>query len=225
MRNRGQTPPSPTLSRLLPVWPVIDVTTMATQEIHEPFVVGLRQVEQLHEPAVAAAGPLEASADHMLNVAPGDLTIGIGPRDRYPKVVNAKVFFHTHRRDVVGKHDVAWLDYALVGSVDSAFHDVFQFTNIAGEAIGLELRERGGRHLFSAAENRVHQKRNVIQPLSQRRHLNGKDSQPVKQIFAEVASMDERAQVAIGGCNDSKIQLPRDDVAQTPNLPILQRAQ
>src|SRR5262249_45575215 len=124
---------------LLAVLTVIDIATMATQEIHEPFVVGFGKVEQLQGLAITAACPFESSTDHMLDVTASDLPFRIRLRDRLPKIFYAQFAFNCCGDDVIWENDVTRLDNISFGRIHSSFNDILKFTNVARKAVRLEF--------------------------------------------------------------------------------------
>jgi len=71
----------------------------------------------------------------------------------------------------------------------------------------------------------VNEQRKIFQAAAERRNLNGKDVQPVVQVFPELASADHRHQFTIRRGDHAQIQLACDHIADTAQLPVLQHAQ
>src|SRR5437870_5749158 len=78
---------------LLPVLSEIDDAMMASQEIHEAFVIGVRNSEQRQHLPVASACPLEALSDEALHMCSGDQPLCERPCDRFPEISHDD-FFH-----------------------------------------------------------------------------------------------------------------------------------
>src|SRR5262249_53921791 len=85
--------------------------------------------------------------------------------------------------------------------------------------------ECGRGNSLAAREDELDQERDVFDSLPQWRHLNRKDTQPVEQVFPEIAFLDQGAQIAIGCGNHSDIDFPQDHIAKAPDLPLLKGAQ
>src|SRR5262245_46602709 len=70
----------------------------------------------------------------------------------------------------------------------------------------------------------LHQQRNVVLAVAERRQLDGEDVEPIKQVFAEFAFADGFAQIAVGGGNDANIALDRLVAADAVELVFLEHA-
>src|SRR5262249_42164994 len=98
-------------------------------------------------------------------------------------------------------------------------------THVSRKTVRLKFVQRCGADVLSGVQYGIHEQWNVIQPLSKRRHLNRKHAQPVVQIFAELAAVNQHAKVAVCGGNDSKIELAAYNVSESPNLTVLKGSQ
>ena len=67
--------------------------------------------------------------------------------------------------------------------------------------------------------------RDVVLALAQRRHLDRHDVQPVVEVLAELAGLDHRRQVAVGGGDQPHVDLDRPRAAEPLELVLLQDAQ
>ena len=90
-----------------------------------------------------------------------------------------------------------------------------------------DIVTRPRRHLLGAEllEEMLHQQRNVVAPLAQRRQLHRDDVQAVEQILAERAVRDHLREVAVGRGDDAHVDLDRVRVADALELALLQHAQ
>src|SRR6267143_944910 len=86
-------PPPESSGLLLPVLSEIDDAMMPSQEIHEAFVIGVRNSEQRQHLSIASARPLETLADEAFHMCSGDQPLREGPCDRFPEVSHDD-FFH-----------------------------------------------------------------------------------------------------------------------------------
>ena len=93
-------------------------------------------------------------------------------------------------------------------------HDARRYAR-KGNAIA--LAERLGEAL--------HQGRNVLHALAQRRHLQHYAAEPVEQVQPEAPAVDQRAQVAVRGGHDAEVDAPAFRRAQALHLPVFQHAQ
>src|SRR5437870_12030090 len=84
----------------------------------------------------------------------------------------------------------------------ASLENVFQLANIARERVGfqrggglwVELRRHATRQLF---EYRVGNRRDILAHLTQARHGELDDVQPVEQILAELSGVDQRRQLLV----------------------------
>ena len=69
------------------------------------------------------------------------------------------------------------------------------------------------------------QHRQILEPLAQRRHLHGKDVQPVEQVLAEAAGADRRVEVPMRGRDDAHVAVDRAIAADALEGALLQHPQ
>ena len=74
-------------------------------------------------------------------------------------------------------------------------------------------------------QEKLHQRRNVFQPLGQRRDADLDGAQAVEQIFAETPGENLGAQIAVGGGNQAHVDLPDFRGTHALDLAILNHAQ
>ena len=112
----------------------------------------------------------------------------------------------------VGADGVPW----IARSHDQQpFDDVAQFPDVAGPVVCLH----GGDGILADAPDglprrfrdpfheEAGEQRDVIAPVTQRRHLNGHHVEPVVQVFAEVAVAHLQGKIAGGGGDDAHVHL------------------
>ena len=71
----------------------------------------------------------------------------------------------------------------------------------------------------------LHQQRDVVAPLAQRRQLDADHVQPVEQVLAEAAVLHLALQVDVGGGDDAHVDLDRLHAAEAHELAFLHHAQ
>src|SRR5262249_25982290 len=71
----------------------------------------------------------------------------------------------------------------------------------------------------------LHQQRQIVAPLAQRRQLGRKNAQTVEQILAKATARDQRLQVSVRGGEQAHVGLNRLIPAQPLETLLLQRAQ
>ena len=76
-----------------------------------------------------------------------------------------------------------------------------------------------------AVDEVLDQHGNVFFSLAQRRNLDGKHVQAIKEVPSKSAGSDRRLQVAIGGGNHAHVRVNRLVSAHTLELPLLQNPQ
>src|SRR5258708_39519316 len=64
---------------------------------------------------------------------------------------------------------------------------------------------------------------NVFLPLTQGRQVKMHDVEPIKEIFAEIALLDQRSEMFVGGSHDSNIDLDRRTFTDSTALPFIER--
>jgi hypothetical protein len=110
---------------------------------------------------------------------------------------------------------------------------ILQFTDVARPAITLQKLDlrvaqlRPGKFQTAAGEGDevFRQQPYVFAALAQRRNRDGKDGQPVIQIFSEATGGDLTFEVAVGRCDQAHIHAPRALFADALELALLQHAQ
>src|SRR6516165_7469690 len=120
-----------------------------------------------------------------------------------------------------------------IGEHHGAEDRIFQLADIARPIIGGKERLRLGAEaanpfaLFGgkAGAKASREIGNIVAPRPERRNVNGKDIQPVIEILAEEAALDEFDQVLIGRRNQPDIDLDRALAANGIDLAFLQGAQ
>src|SRR5215469_15701152 len=116
---------------------------------------------------------------------------------------------------------------------DGSLNDILQFANIARPRIRLKQIEAllvQGLEALSCLPcetiNEVlNQQRNVFFSFTQRRHFNGKNVEPVKQVAPERPRRDGSFQVAVRGGYHPNISSNRSSRTDTLKLAFLQNAQ
>src|SRR5688572_30370387 len=156
---------------------------MPPQEVHEPLVVRVRQVEEPDELTVTAVRLLKPTPDDVFNVGARDQALRVRACDRVPEVLNMKDVDHG-RSCAVWQNDVAFLDVLACSGVHGAFDDVFELTNVPGKVIELELRDRFTGDLLAPVEHAVNQERNIVGSASQRWYQNREDAEAIEKVFA-----------------------------------------
>ena len=66
--------------------------------------------------------------------------------------------------------------------------------------------------------------RNVLRAHTQRRYAQRKDVQAIKEVRPERLCLDHLFEVAIGGCNQSRVRSERARAAEALELPLLKHA-
>src|SRR5207245_11150279 len=75
------------------------------------------------------------------------------------------------------------------------------------------------------SEQMIEQRSQVLAPLAQRRHAHRNDGEAVEEVGAEAATRHLRFEIAVGGCDDPRIDLTRARVADALEAALLQEAQ
>ena len=86
-------------------------------------------------------------------------------------------------------------------------------------------RPRGPTLGAELLEEVLHEQRDVLAALAQRRQLHRDHVQPVEEILAERAVGDHLREVAVGRGDDAHVDLDRVRVADALELALLQHAQ
>ena len=92
-------------------------------------------------------------------------------------------------------------------------------------ASSLTPRDRAAQRPCELLQKRVHEQRDVVAPLAQRRNPDVEDLQAIVQILAEVAAFHRLAQVAVGRGDHTGVGLDRPGRAQPLEFALLQDAQ
>ena len=125
------------------------------------------------------------------------------------------------------------LQEGRVGKDDGAIDGVFELADVAGPVEGGEqgqglARTAGDALAFldiEAGDEVVDQGRDVLAALAQGRSLDREDVEAIEQILAEGAGPDLLGRVAVGGRDDTDVNLDRAFGADGVNLALLQGAQ
>ena len=114
-----------------------------------------------------------------------------------------------------------------------SLQDVLQFADVAGPVVCLEplhrrQRERRLRPADLAGRRReevVGEQRQIFLPLPQRRHLHGKNAEPIVQVLTKAPGRRLGAQIPIGRRHDTDIDAPRPLLADPFKLSLLQNTE
>ena len=107
---------------------------------------------------------------------------------------------------------------------------VLELPNVAGPGKRQQLRHGSARdpslHAIRVLLDEVlDEPRDVVGPLSQRRHSQSDDVDPVEEILTKSAGCHERDEIPVGRSNEPHIHLVRSFAAHGSELPVLQNAQ
>ncbi len=189
-------------------------------------VVGLT-CEQLGRVLLHAAGGLEGGLDELLLEVAGDLLERRCPRAaaRSSEAGNAGC------RTVSG---ISSGPMRVPGHSTTARSMTFSssrtlpgqsYSRSRSSASGVEFEIAAAVLLPVLLEEVLHQQRDVVLALAQRRQVHGDDVQPVVEVLAEAALVDHRAQVDVGRRDDAHVDLDRLDAAEAHELALLDHAQ
>ncbi len=113
-----------------------------------------------------------------------------------------------------------------------ALQAVLQLAHVARPGVLREAAQRGFLQgqaasllLAEAADEEARQIGNVLATLAQRGQRNGHDVEAVVKVFAEIAGVDRRFEIAVGGGDDAHINLDRPAAADALEFTFLQHAQ
>ena len=204
--------------------PEIDIAVMPPQEIHEPFIIGFRNLEQRQHFFVAAARPLESLPNQMLHLILGDQSFRVRPRHRLPEI--RPTITSSRRQAVVFQRQrhIIRAQLPVRSPVSCAhFDDVLEFTNVAGKAIRHRSLSMAHRCIFFSRFRSMCSTSNGTSSMRspQRRNLNRKHVQSIVKIFSKVASSDHRQQLAVRRCDYTDIEFAMIDIAESAELSIL----
>ena len=110
---------------------------------------------------------------------------------------------------------------------------VLELTNVTGPPV-VHHRRHGvgghGFHVFLHSRRRsnkkvVHEWRNILAAVAQRRHRDDEGTQAEIQILTERAILDGRPEIAVGGRDDACVHFDAAFGADTPDLALLQGTQ
>src|SRR5690606_32947013 len=122
----------------------------------------------------------------------------------------------------------------LAGRMEDSqpFDEIRKFADVAGPCVARQRAKRGGADAqvgFLAAlvqeQEFLQQERQIAHALAEWRHLNRKNVQAIKKIFAEFALGDRRRQVAVRGGDDADVARARLVAAHAFERAFLQYAQ
>ena len=165
-----------------------------------------------------------ALVEHALDVAPLDLLerrhlLGI------PVVLERGLEPHAHRK-------VLGLDRAAIGQNERPLDHVLQLADVPRPQVALEHLDRllGGLHGAlgndrRAADEVIHQQRDVALSLAQRRDVHGEHVEPVVEVLAEGAVLHHLLERAIGGGDHAHVHLDVHRPADSPKGAGLQHPQ
>lgn len=109
------------------------------------------------------------------------------------------------------------LDSGILRNDRGPLDNVFELPYVARPRIAHQIirccvrhpRQRLAELLGQLSQQMIDQQWNIRASLAQRRHLQGKNVQPVKQIHAELVGLHLRWEIAVGGGNDSHVHSDR----------------
>ena len=180
--------------------------------------------EQARGPAHVPLDALE-HAQHVLPLEP------VARLPQRQPVVLGEPRARLRDRDV--ERHVLQVQHRSRGQHDRAVDDVLQLTHVARPVVAGEHLERARRHAAHVApavarrlaDEVLHEMRNVLPPLAQRRQAQRDDVQSVKQVFPERALAHRGPQVGIGGREHADVHGDRPLAAHPLDLPLLEHAQ
>ena len=158
------------------------------------------------------------------------------PVDARDKILRRRRRGHRHRVafDVGGDlRKLVHREHGLIGKNHGAEHGVLELADIAGPGIALEHGARVGVDAVDAlallggeaGDEVADELRHVLKPLAQWGHPDGEHVQPVIEILAEAALIDEADQILSGRRDQAEIDLGRVPGADRIDVAVLQGAQ
>ena len=116
---------------------------------------------------------------------------------------------------------------------DRPLDGVLQLAHVAGPVVGDQRLHRllgdpgrrRGRRVAELRQEVLHQQRDVVLALSQRRHMDGDHVQAVVQVLAETPGVDLFLQVPVGRGDHPAVDLDRRAAADPLELLVLEHAQ
>ena len=155
---------------------------------------------------------LDQRLEQIVGGLPASLAPG-GPRARRADV--RRQILHAHHRSRRQRHGL--------------FDDVLQLADVARPAIGLKqaqglVAER--RRATGGREDVGDERRDVLDPVAQRRHVQVHDPQPIEQVLAKQPGRHELVEIAVGGRHDARVDANRRAVAADRlHFPVLEHAE
>lgn len=124
-------------------------------------------------------------------------------------------------------------DLLVLGQDDRALHEVAQLTDVARPGVALHEADDAGREQLKALlvlgredlEEVAGQKRDVPAALPQRRQVDGHHAQPVVEVLAEPALLDETLQPLVARRHQPHVHRDILVAADPGDLPLLQSPQ
>ncbi|EWS52847.1 hypothetical protein X551_04363 [Methylibium sp. T29] len=135
---------------------------------------------------------------------------------------------------LAAEEQVHGVDGALVGRQHhAALHQVLELADVARPVVGQHRVDRAAGEaahapavaLVELVQEVVHEHRDVLAPLAQRRHPHRQHVEAEEQVLAEAAGLDLLAQVQVAGRHHAHVDLARLRAAHALDLALLQRAQ
>lgn len=129
------------------------------------------------------------------------------------------------------REHVRLADGGSKGYCDESLDDETKLAHVARPVVVLERIEGSGaegdaaRVRLDSLEKVRNEHRNVVEPVSQRRHVDLRSSQAVKQIPTEAARLDERVEVVVRRRHDAKVTPLVSNGPDRSKLLRLERAQ
>ena len=199
------------------MWPCIGVAAVALKVTVEACAADAENLCRAKAVAVA----------HLKNFLDVDLA-DLVERERLPVFITGKP-----RRAVLEMFgEVAEVDEITRGRNAGGGDDIFEFSDIAGPGV-LEEDRLGAAgeasDLFAVSlvvflEEELDEKRNVLEPLGERRDADLDRAETVIEIFAEAAGEDFGSEVAVGGGNETDVDLLDLRRADTLDFAVLDNA-
>ena len=132
--------------------------------------------------------------------------------------------------------ELDFIDLALgvFGAIDRTFDSIAQFAHVTGPWIGFEcvldpFRKARPVRPFELGRHPppevLGEQRDIALASAQRRQRDDLETQPVEQIGAEPAFLDQPRQMLVGGGDDPHIDLNRPRRADAGDLAIFDRPQ
>src|SRR5262249_41028249 len=196
---------------------------MPSQKIHEPFVIGLRNVQQRQHLFVAASCALESLPDEMFYLILGYQSLCVRPRDRFPKIADDHLLqlprFVTFQR----QRYIVCLNHQAGRRAYRRLDNILQLANVAWKCVCHQFCNGRVAHPLSTAVQHVfNEQRHVFHWTAQRWNVNWKYVQPIVKVFTKIASTNQWYQLAVCRGDHSQVELAEDHVAEPAELPVLE---